>query len=103
MVIGAALGANTRPVDQDLGVAFIAALIATARGAAIGAIIILSLRSMSFVLVGAGIGLMVSLFLSGGLRLLNQMVLTRPVSDLQITLVVLFGTFISFAILSGRR
>jgi hypothetical protein len=101
-IVGASLGANVTPIEEDLGLTFIEALLQTARGAAIGAIIFLSLRSVSFVLTGAGIGLLTSLLLSGGLRLLNQTLLADPLSDLQITFVVLFGIFLTFGMLSGR-
>jgi hypothetical protein len=101
-VIGASLGANVIPIEEDLGLAFLEALLQTGRGAAVGAIIVLSIRSISFVITGAGIGFLTSLFLSGGLRLLNQALLTDPLSDLQITIVVLFGTFLIFGTLSGR-
>jgi len=103
LVIGSSLGANVHPIDKDLGLAFLDALVQTARGGAIGAVIALSLRSMSFVLAGAGIGLMVSLVLSGGLRLLNQNLLTTPLTSFQITLTVILGTFLIIAIFSGRR
>jgi hypothetical protein len=103
LVIGSSLGANVEPIDQDLGAAFLEAVWQTARGAAIGAVIVLSIRSISFVITGAGIGLIVSLFLSGGLRILNQTLLTDPLSGLQITLVVLLGSLLSFGLLSGRR
>jgi hypothetical protein len=96
------LGANVIPIEEDLGLAFLEALLQTGRGAAVGAIIVLSIRSISFVITGAGIGFLTSLFLSGGLRLLNQALLTDPLSDLQITIVVLFGTFLIFGTLSGR-
>lgn len=103
LAMGSSLGANVDPVDTNLGLAFVDAIFQTARGGAIGAIIVLSLRSISFVLAGAGIGLLISLFLSGGLRLLNQNLLTDPLSNLQITLVVFFGTFVAFGLISGRR
>lgn len=102
LIMGSSLGANVQPVDQDVGLAFIDAVLATARGGAVGAIIVLSIRSISFVLAGAGIGLLIGLFLSGGLRLLNQTILTDPLSDLQITIVVVLGTFLIFGLLSGR-
>jgi hypothetical protein len=103
LIIGSSLGANVQPIEVDIGMAFLDALLQTARGGASGAIIILSIRSFSFVLTGAGIGLFVSLILSGGLRLLNQTLLTDPVSSLQITLAVILGTFLTFGLLSGRR
>jgi len=103
LVIGSSLGANVDPVQQELEQAFLDALVQTARGGAIGAVIVLAFRSMSFVLTGAGIGLLISLVLSGGIRLLNQQVLTNPIPGYQITLVVIFGTFIIISILSGRR
>lgn len=103
LVIGSSIGANADPPSQELGVAFLDALIQTARGGAIGAVIFLAIRSMSFVLVGGGIGLITSLSLSGGLRLLNQEVLSNPLSGYQITLVVILGTFLIIAFLSGRR
>jgi hypothetical protein len=102
VVIGSSLGANIEPIQQDLGLAFLDALYQTARGAAIGAVIILSIRSFSFVLAGAGIGLNASILLSGGLRLLNQEVLSTSIPNYQITLIVLFGTFVIFAFFSGR-
>lgn len=103
LIMGSSLGANVGPVDQDIGLAFLDAIFQTARGAAIGAVIALSIRSISFVLTGGGIGLVVSLFLSGGLRLLNQTLLTDPLSGAQITLVVLLGTFLAFGIFSSRE
>lgn len=102
LIIGSSLGANIDPIQQDLGAAFLEALYQTARGAAIGAVIVLSIRSISFVIAGAGIGLIASILLSGGLRLLNQEVLSTPIPGYQITLIVLFGTFAIFAFLSGR-
>jgi len=102
IVIGSSLGANIEPIQQDLGLAFLAALYQTARGAAIGAVIVLSIRSISFVITGAGIGLIASLFLSGGFRLLNQAVLSAPIPSYQITLIVLFGILGIFVFLSGR-
>lgn len=101
-IIGASLGANVVPIEEDLGLAFLEALLQTGRGAVIGAIIALSIRSISFVITGAGIGFLTSLFLSGGLRLLNQTLLVDPLSDLQITIVIFLGTFLTFGILSGR-
>lgn len=103
LIMGSSLGANVDPIEQDLGVAFLNALFNTVRGGAIGAIIILSIRSISFVLAGAGIGLFIGLFLSGGLRMLNQTILTEPLSDIQITIVVILGTMVIFGLLSGRR
>lgn len=102
-VMGSSLGASIDSVDIDLGLAFLNAIFHTARGGAIGAIIVLSIRSISFVFAGAGIGLLISLLLSGGLRLLNQTLLSNPLSNLQITIVVIFGTFILFGLISGRR
>ncbi|MFZ0543825.1 MAG: hypothetical protein WAM60_00205 [Candidatus Promineifilaceae bacterium] len=101
-VIGSRFGANVTPIEQDLGLAFLAALIQTARGGVIGAIVVLSIRSISFVITGAGIGLLTSLLLSGGLRFLNQSLLHSSLSSLQITIIVLFGTFLIFAVVSGR-
>ena len=103
LIIGSRIGAASDPSQQHMGVAFLDALVQTARGGAIGAILLLSLRSISFVLVGAGIGLFTSLVLSGGLRLLNQEVLARPLPNYQITLIVILGTFLIIAIFSGRR
>jgi hypothetical protein len=102
-VIGSSIGANGDPVQQEIGLTFIDALIQTVRGGAIGAIIVLAFRSFSFVLVGAGIGLIISIFLSGGLRLLNQNVLDNPIPTYQITLIVVFGTFLIISFLSGQR
>jgi hypothetical protein len=103
LALGASLGANVTPFDEDIGLIFLDALARTAQGAAIGAIIVLSIRSISFVLSGAGIGLLISLFLSVGLRLLNQTLLTDPLTGGQITVIVLIGSFAAFGILSGRR
>lgn len=103
LIIGASLGANVTPFDDNLGLIFLDALIQTARGAAIGAIVVLSIRSISFVLTGAGIGLLTSLLLSVGLRILNQSVLTNPLDSTQMTLIVLFGCLITFGVLSGRN
>lgn len=102
-IIGSGIGAASDPAQQVMGVAFLDALVQTARGGAIGAILLLSLRSISFVLVGAGIGLFTSLVLSGGVRLLNQEVLARPLPNYQITLIVILGTFLIIAIFSGRK
>lgn len=102
-IIGSGIGAASDPAQQVMGVAFIDALVQTARGGAIGAILLLSLRSISFVLAGAGIGLFTSLVLSGGIRLLNQEVLARPLPNYQITLIVILGTFLIIAIFSGRK
>lgn len=103
LVIGSSIGANVTPFEGEIGLIFLDALLQTARGAVIGAVIVLSIRSISFVLTGAGIGLMVSLFLSVGLRLLNQMFLEDPLTSTQMTLVVIFGTFIAFGVLSSRK
>lgn len=102
LVIGSSIGANVDPAQQDVGLAFLDALVQTVRGGAIGAVIILAIRSFSFVLVGAGIGLILSIFLSGGIRLLNLNVLDNPIPSYQITLIVIFGTFLIISFLSGR-
>jgi hypothetical protein len=103
LVVGSSLGANVTPLEGDIGLIFLDALIQTVRGAAVGAVIVQSIRSISFVITGAGIGLFVSLFISGGLRYLNQALLTDPLTSLQITLVVMIGTFAIIGLLSGRR
>ena len=103
LIIGSSLGANVEPIDGDIGLIFLEALIQTVRGAAIGAIVVQSIRSISFVVTGAGIGLIISLMLSAGLRFLNQEILSGPLTSTQITIIVMIGTFAAIGLLSGRR
>ncbi len=103
LIIGASLGANVTPIDGEIGLIFLDALFQTARGAAIGAIVVQSIRSISFVAAGAGIGLIISLCLSFGIRFLNQALLSSSLTSTQITIVVFIGTFAAIGLLSGRR
>lgn len=98
-VIGSSIGAAARPGDAELWLAFYDALVQTLVSGAIGAMLILSLRSLSFVLAGAGTGLIFSLILSAGLRILNQGVLDSPLSSTQITLIVFFSIILFFGLL----
>ena len=102
LVIGASIGANVEPLDVDLGAIFLNALFQTARGAAIGAVIALSIRSISFVLTGAGIGLLFSLVVGLGLRFLNQELLSGVLTSTQLTIAVIVSVLLFFGILSTR-
>ena len=103
LVIGASIGANVGPVDVNLGQTFLNALFQTARGGAIGAVIALSVRSISFVLTGAGIGLVFSVVVGLGLRLLNQQVLSNSLTSTQLTIAALISLLLFFGYLSTRK
>ena len=103
VILGAGIGASVTPIEEDIGLAFLEALFQTVRGAALGALVLLSFRSLSFVLTGAGIGLLVSLLVSGGARLLDEVVFAAPLTSTQITIVVILATLIVFGSLNARK
>lgn len=103
LIIGAGFGASVTPIEEDIGLEFLDALFQTVRGAALGALVLLSFRSLSFVLTGAGIGLLVSLLVSVAIRFLDQVVFSSPLTSTQITAVVVLATLITFGSLNARR
>jgi hypothetical protein len=102
-IIGAGFGASVAPIEQDIGLVFLEALFQTVRGAAFGALVLLSFRSLSFVITGAGIGLAASLVVSLAVRSFDQVIFPAPLTSTQITAVVILATLIVFGSLNARR
>jgi hypothetical protein len=102
-IIGASIGADIEPTDVNLGIVFVNALIQTVRGGAIGTVVALSIRSFSFVLTGAGIGLIFSLVCSLALRFLNQEFLSSALTSTHLTAAVFTFTLFFFGFLSSRE